>query len=402
MKKYYKFIFLLFFFAGILPRQPEAQENKTLKGSFSDLKKSFKPDKAFIMPFSDTANEDLQAFVFSVRQADGVKGADLKMENGKVVIVVDTKTSMVTMWNRLEKEFRNRYIVTERTPKGFVLADSYQTGAESSTGKNKAMGVDQEQNQKTNTARQVDNNINGPDTSGSNKSVWEQQKEYAEKMRQRDKDRANAIYGKNNNLYYKNPEKYDTTAPKDKGQWYVEYTLNGKRVKIYLAQEKLITLNAGKNVREIHFRMMTPKPYREFNLSITDPAYYPEIRKFEFGKPTIYSKGFKANYVTPEIPTSEHSPVELYFILDITPATSSLDKYHVSTVTGDNKKKLGNITSGFFEVLYFDSRERGILEAKFEFTAKDVGSGWGNKKTDVVVKDGRLRIWVNDLNKNHD
>src|SRR5207342_629680 len=104
-----------------------AQEEKSLKESFGDLKKSFHPDKAFIMPFSDTTNEDLQAFLFSVRGTEGVKGADLKMEKGKAVITVDTKTSMVTMWNHLEKEFKNRYTVTDRTPKGFVLADSYQT-----------------------------------------------------------------------------------------------------------------------------------------------------------------------------------------------------------------------------------------------------------------------------------
>ena len=140
-----------------------------------------------------------------------------------------------------------------------------------------------------------------PDTTKGDKSIWQQQKDYAEQMRQRDKDRANEIYGKNNNLYYKNPENYVTTAPKEKGEWYVEYTINGKKVTIYLANEKLLTLNSGKGVRAISCTFRAPKPYKEFSLRITDPAYYPDIRKFEFGKPTVYSKAFAANYVTPEI-----------------------------------------------------------------------------------------------------
>jgi hypothetical protein len=135
-------------------------------------------------------------------------------------------------------------------------------------------------------------------------------------------------------------------------------------------------------------------------LNFTDPAYYPDIRKFEFGKPTVYSKAFKANYVTPEIATSDHAPVEFFFLLQITPGNSSYDLYRVSGVTGEDEKKIGNIVSGFFEVLYFESRERGILEAKFEFTAKNVFAGFGNEKADVVVTDGKMRIWVNDQKKN--
>jgi hypothetical protein len=111
-----------------------AQEQKTFKESLADLKKAFHPAKAFILPFRDSTNEDLQAFLFAVQTTKGVNGAELKIKNGKAVITVNTKTSMVSVWDNLEKEYRNRYTVTDRTPDGFILADSYQTNATANQG----------------------------------------------------------------------------------------------------------------------------------------------------------------------------------------------------------------------------------------------------------------------------
>ena len=132
----------------------------------------------------------------------------------------------------------------------------------------------------------------------------------------KNKDIENEVLSKNNNLFYDNPKNYVTEAPKEKGEWYVEYTLNGKKVTMYLADEKILNHSAGKNVREVHCHFLTPKPYKLFDLSITDPAYYPDVKKFEFGKPAVYSKSFKAGYATPNIPTSEHSLVEFHFGLN--------------------------------------------------------------------------------------
>jgi len=104
-----------------------AQGQKTFKESMADLKRSFHPDKAFILPFSDSTNEDLRAFLFSVKETKGVNNATLKMEGQKAVITVDTKGSMVSVWNNMEKEIHNRYKVVDRTPDGLILTDSYQT-----------------------------------------------------------------------------------------------------------------------------------------------------------------------------------------------------------------------------------------------------------------------------------
>lgn len=401
-----KFKHLLFTFSWLgyqlLTGTVAAQTQKTLKETLGDLKKSFHPDKAFILPFSDSTNEDLQAFLFSVQQTKGVNNAALKMKEGKAVITVDTKNSMVTVWNSLEKEFRNRYTVTDRTPFGFVLADSYQNEmVKSNTSNNTTKNAPKQNtvNIYTQAERDALKDYQNPDTT-KNKSIWQQQKDYAEQMRQKNKNMENEVYSQNNNLFYNNPKDYITEAPKEKGEWYVEYTLNGQKVTMYLANEKLLNRSAGKNVREIHCHFLTTKPYKAFDLSITDPAYYPDIRKFEFNKPTVYSKMFKAFYVTPNVPTAENAPVEFVFNLDFSEGNPSYDVYHVFAATGEYEKpekdKISTIESGYFEVLYFESRENGILEARFAFTAKNVKYGWGSKKRDLVVTDGKLRIRLNN------
>ena len=113
-----------------LAQPATAQEEKSLKESWTDLKKSLHPEKAFIMPFSDSTNDDLQAFLFEVKEVKGVTGARLSLIDQKITITVDTKQSMVSVWNNLPKEIRTRYSVSERTTNGLVLADSYQAKAE--------------------------------------------------------------------------------------------------------------------------------------------------------------------------------------------------------------------------------------------------------------------------------
>jgi|GEM_PF-3577167 len=108
-------------------QQQTAQKQPTLKQSLADLKKALHPDKAFIMPFRDTTNDDLKAFLYSVQGTKGVSGASLSLKGGKAVITVTTGNSLTSVWNNMEAEIHNRYKVTDRTPDGFVIADSYQT-----------------------------------------------------------------------------------------------------------------------------------------------------------------------------------------------------------------------------------------------------------------------------------
>ena len=395
------FVLLLFACQAITHRVIAQTEEKTFKEQMADLKKSFHPDKAFILPFNDSANEDLQAFLFEVKGTKGVNGAQLSMKNQKAIITVNTKQSMVSVWNNLPKEMRTRYTVSERTSNGFTLTDSYQNTAETSPAINTSTKSDQKQNTTTvyeQAEKDAAKDYQSPDTTKAHKSILQQQQDYAEQMRQKNKDIENEVLSKNNNLFYKNPDKYDTAAPKEKGKWYVEYTFNGKKVTMYLADTKVLSHSAGKNVGEIHCSFLTPKPFKSFDLSFTNPALYPDIRKFEFCKPDVYSKWFKAFYITPNVPTSEHALVKFYFSLNFSEGNPGYDTYHIYTSTGQNEKKgrNNNVESGYFEVLYFESRENGILEARFAFTAKDVPCGWGGKKKDIVVTDGKLRIRVDN------
>ena len=101
-------------------------QQKTFKESMNDLKKALHPDKSFVLPFADSTNEDLQAFLFSVKQTKGVKTASLKMKGGKAVITVDASESLTSVWNNMDKEFHNRYKLVDRTTDGFILEDTYQ------------------------------------------------------------------------------------------------------------------------------------------------------------------------------------------------------------------------------------------------------------------------------------
>lgn len=127
MHNYSVLLVFLLIISQFLAQPATAQEEKSLKESWTDLKKSFHPDKAFIMPFSDSTNDDLQAFLFEVKEVKGVTGARLNLKNQKITITLDTKQSMISVWNNLPKEIRTRYTVSERTTNGLVLTDSYQT-----------------------------------------------------------------------------------------------------------------------------------------------------------------------------------------------------------------------------------------------------------------------------------
>ena len=123
------FVFLLIM-SQFLVQRARAQEAKSLKESWAEMKKSLHPDKTFIMPFTDSTNDDVQAFLFEVKEVKGVTGAQLSLKDQKVIITVNSKQSMVSVWNNLPKELRTRYTVSERTTNGFVLTDSYQTKTE--------------------------------------------------------------------------------------------------------------------------------------------------------------------------------------------------------------------------------------------------------------------------------
>ncbi|MEO7983731.1 MAG: hypothetical protein ABI688_06595 [Bacteroidota bacterium] len=210
MHKYINTLFVLFVLASqFLVQQATAQGQKTLKETMADLKKSLHPDKAFILPYRDSTDKDLKAFLFAVQETKGVVATQLKMEAQKAIITVDTKSSMANLWNHLPEEVRDRFRVEERTPTGFILSIDYPTNQKSSVATSDPTQTNQK-NSYTPAEQEAAKEYTNPDTSTKNKSVWQQQKDYAEKMRQRDHDWATGHQG------YTNPDNYDDKASKAK------------------------------------------------------------------------------------------------------------------------------------------------------------------------------------------
>ena len=372
-------------------RTISAQDNKSIDEAWNDLKSTFNHTKAFVLPITDTSDQRISKFTMAVRAIPGVKKVTLISLNGKTQLKVDSKLSMNELWKALPDEIHTTYSAGERKGDGVTITPS---ASKASVGGSNGINDVYKQ-----AEQDADKEYQKP--SSSNKSILQQQRDHAEEMRARDKKMAQEIYGKNRNLYFNNPEKPDTLSSVGRGQWFVEYTFNGKKVTINREMNQVLSLRAGKESTNLNFYFMVPKPFQQVAITFTNLAFYPDVRRFEFNKPTVYSRAFKMMYDKPELPTSEKSPVKFYFDASISDPSSSPDVYHVSTFDqGDSlNKSPSKIESGYFEILYFESRENGIVEGKFEYTARQIGNGWGKKK-DIIIKNGRFRFRLDQVGIN--
>jgi len=368
-----------------------AQDNKSIDEAWNDLKSTFNHTKAFVLPITDTSDQRISKFAMSVRAISGVKKVTLISLKGKTQLKVDSKLSMNDLWKALPDDIHAAYSAGERKGDGVTITPSASNASVGSPNGTNDVYKQAEQD--------ADKEYQKP--SSSNKSILQQQRDHAEEMRARDKKMAQEIYGRNRNLYFNNPEKPDTLSSVGRGQWFVEYTFNGKKVIINREKNQVLSLRAGKESTNLNFYFMVPKPFQQVAITFTNLAFYPDVRRFEFNKPTVYSRAFKMMYDNPELPTSEKSPVKFYFDASISDPNSSPDVYHVSTFDqGDSlKKSPSQIESGYFEILYFESRENGIVEGKFEYTARQIGNGWG-KKQDIIIKNGRFRFRLDQVGIN--
>lgn len=362
-----------------------AQEQKSLKESWADLKKSFKPDKAFLYPSFDSTNTDLQAFLQAVRGTKNVNAAILKMTPKGVVIEVDTKGSMVSVWNNLPVEIKNRYTVSERTNNGFVLKDNY-----SSISSNTAYGKKTSppasgnsrgaSNDSESVYEQVEKEVNEnykPDTS-KKKSVWDQQKEYADSMRERNRKRSLGL------MDYENPKDYDEKAAKAKGSEYIEYKINGKPFGMYSNNKTYLSTVTSRVSNYQEYKLMDIQNNKYFFIRFTNPAVYPDVRKFEFGKPT-----FKTTRVG-TYDTYENENMYFSFEMRIDGPNISTN-YNIDGSIKPGNDVAGNIVSGNFEIIYFEPGRGGIIDAKFNMVVKGGKDSKGNAQPDLVITDGRLR-----------
>jgi len=222
------------------------------------------------------------------------------------------------------------------------------------------------------------------------KSVLEQMGDHADSIRQRNKGRAVQSMNKKDNLPYSNPENYTTEAPEGKGEAYVEYTVNGKKISLITGVNiKGTKVTAGRSLNNVSASFTRFNPYVLIQFNMTDPANFPDIRKFEFGKPVTYAKKVMYDPRQPRI-TDNHE-VDFRLSFDIV-GPDGKTAYKLAGTTGSQKASYHNIESGFMEILYFDSIGNGLLEANFGFTIKGAEEPYGKKVEDLKITDGKIRI----------
>ncbi len=343
-------------------------QNQDFKKSWADLKKSLKPDRVFIYPISDTSDPDLQAFAFAISGITGVNKVTLIPDGIATLVSIDTKMSMVTLLTKWPKEMENRYELGERTDKGFVLKDrlnpqpinSQQATSNKGTGNSSPSYAYKPAEQDVEKRKNV-----------------RQQQDHSEQMRTN-----NAKLNKGQ-LAYNNPKNYNEKAATAFGMEYVSYKINGKQFTMY-ESEGVINTIASKRNSEQEYKMMQIATNKQFFIKFTNPAAYPNIRKFEMNKPPL-----KTTYVNANGNAEERI---LAFNLELRmPALGAELSYSGIGGTLSQHTNRNNIVSGSFEVLYFVPGERGIIDAKFNLVLKGGADSKGKPQPDLVITDGRFR-----------
>ena len=295
---------------------------------------------------------------------------------------------MVTIWDNLEKEFRNRYTVTERTPQGFILADSYQTINETSPANKEARTKSVYEQAEQDAAKDYKN----PDTTKGNKSIWQQQKDYAEQMRQRDRDRE---IGRSD--YANDTIKYKSLKPV-LGFHFFEYKINGKVYSINSKSNNPISAYAARSA-SYNGLLLTFSDARSnlyFTVDMSDPAKFTHTRKFLFGSEKdedgdselqmhvpnfVFTLKYPMKTVLANAPTGFGSPV--LFACDRPGATW----YDMTP----------NVISGYVEIYHYIPGGGGTIEGRFQFKVKDsevVTKGKTAKIPPFTITEGKFRTQI--------
>ena len=182
---------------------------------------------------------------------------------------------------------------------------------------------------------------------------------------------------------YINPVNYDTAAPA-KGIEYLECTINGTPFGIYSSSSDPLPVKTSPTTEAQSYIMKDAAHKKEVYITFTNPALWPDIRNFEFGKP-----GFKT---TKAERYSTRENTDLYFAFGLVMQEPALGKpcraaAHIGRELGGD-----NITAGSFEILYFELVKGGLVEAKFNLTLKSEKAPDGKSQPDIVIADGRMRF----------
>ena len=182
---------------------------------------------------------------------------------------------------------------------------------------------------------------------------------------------------------YANPANYDTAATA-KGNEYLECKINGTPFGIYSHSNDPLPVKTSPTIEAQSYIMKDVPHKKEVYITFTNPALWPDIRNFEFGKP-----GFKT---TKADRYSTRENTDLYFAFGLAMQEPSLDKpcraaAHIGREVGGD-----NITAGSFEILYFEPVKGGLVEAKFSLTVKGEQTHDGKSQPDIIITDGKMRF----------
>lgn len=98
----------------ICPNTIYAQQEKSIKESWNDLKKSFKSNKLLLYPAADTNKPDFVAFRDLLHQHKKVNGSALSIQVNGILMNVLTNQDLSLLWISMPREIRNRYRLGKR------------------------------------------------------------------------------------------------------------------------------------------------------------------------------------------------------------------------------------------------------------------------------------------------
>ncbi len=374
-----------------------AQESKSLKESLADLKKSFKPDKAFFIPTADTSNPDIQAFVSEVRKVKGVEGTSFTIRDNGTYILLNTKNSMTNVWNNLPGEIHDRYQVTERTEKGFKLLDKMPASTARSTqvnNQNQQAGKSVTENTNETFYDKVEKEANEDyktDTT-ARKSVWQQQKDHAEKMRQRNRDRE---IGRSD--YANDTIKYKSLKPV-LGFHFFEYKINGKVYSINSKSNHPISAYAARSA-SYNGLLLTFSDARTnlyFTVDMSDPAKFVNTRKFLFGSEKDEDGNSELQMHVPNFVFTLKYPMKT--VLANAPTGFGSPVLYACDKPGATWGSMTpNVISGYIEIYHYIPGGGGTIEGRFQLKVKEsevVTKGKTAKIPPFTITEGKFRTQI--------
>jgi hypothetical protein len=358
------------------------EKPKSLEETLGALKKSFKPDKAFIFPAVDSNNTIIRTFAEKVAAVEGVKKVSFQMKDNSTYILLDTKNSMISVWNKLPADFRTGYRITERLPEGFKMANTNTQSVTTNP------GAETSGESAYDKAVRETNETYKP-SKGDGKSVWQQQQDHAEELRQRNKNWSmNITEYDNDTVVYK-------TFPKPPSGKFLEYTVNGKKFSFQdnaKSMDNTATFHAyqgiplSKNGLKIQIQPSTVTTLMTFDIFY--PLQYPKSRGFHFGADSTKNENVPTEKVTPHIQMELFA--ELVKLSDWGIQRSPKERIEIYNRKKENGMDDTNIESGYMQILFFETGAYGTVEVVFKFKTKPYTNKDG-KQIKAATVEGRFR-----------